>query len=1217
MSELTAHNIRQKADLYWSLWEEFAECLQHVHVMDAMALLELPRGCDYWNDARMLSMIHGTQSHVHDFDGCMYGLKSQFKDAGTAIKKPWRIVSWGVSFKDLHSKCDGSHTHGPCAGRETRLTQLYTDKIVRCLVRQIKNQMVIRLGVAKRYRPIGSVETVNSCICLVHDNDEHEQVLHDHDLFINHILGRGSVKVKFQLYGHRTTPGTDLDPPLVKVKCHLYGHRTTLDTDPDPPLILSSTAMATDPKLMFPSANQVLKKTQRTLQAIQDGGHVDQLPRQFCTYGQTAMRLLQDHDIRAWLDHVQISPAIIMSLAFIMKRSARDRVSHAIHMLMSTFVRVTHPDEEGMLVAEFVDKGFRLGKLFERSAFENKDNNPLRHLCTLDCAQAASDLWSILKTHYSGHSNMITKDITVAELREKISNTTWGSLGSLNQTHPPANGLCHAIRLRTNFHVMNRTTWYECSAEKHFKNTAFGTEMQITEAEMIAMTNNLIEIMKEDVVSMAYALRRYNVRYDEANVGQRIILQDVLEDWTSMKYDLAIERTAAVIHLQTTLMASRLLHGWETKLSETPNFRSQLKEIRQQLKDVKMCLDLRKDIWEIGGYNIAAADSGIYDAVEERNRTFGCIHDFVTTTAASQAAQGSGDLEHIKDWKVPLMPKDGRNPPAQFRPPVWDPHPIVMMTTEAFQKEEERRAPKPQPKARPTGTAGGAASSSAAGSAPPPPPQGQDQGQNQSRPRAKSRPKEPQEPTVLPDWVTRAPPTGYRVQEIKNPDFRNTLFTTTVNVDDLGSYLLSYMQGPAGLGPAVTGWGQYLRRVSAYGCMIFGVCNPRVVTDDSSTKISEVDWLRCYSHLVRTFMIARNGCYPSTASMLMLLGRNNPQTAHLSGLAEVKKGITNALACEIEENPQNPRDSDSLAGKMRSGTTILVTDLLYRLKTSSGMTHDAGAGIADMGWEIAFFKIFESKEQRPIDKFVDTLRKVGKYLDTDVNDDGNVTVHVWLSMQFLHAETPPYQVLLEKDFNKMFVKAIVELDGKTTRPILVTLSADSNFNEIDSITSSIAMELTDMLRSKGIMVTTDQRIWRSMYSVYGRQFRIFSTQRSAHNYGKTAIWAVMEKHLFRQRVFLMCATNRERVSTLNEGAYKLECSGIEPTVLKKLREQRRHLQLQVERWSKKTTPKSTVPSSKANSKVHQQRALTRTRDSKRNGWIRRSCYWFPVKGRHP
>ena len=156
---------------------------------------------------------------------------------------------------------------------------------------------------------------------------------------------------------------------------------------------------------------------------------------------------------------------------------------------------------------------------------------------------------------------------------------------------------------------------------------------------MIEMTNNLIEVMKEEVVSMAYALRRHNVRFDEANASRRIILQDVLEDWASMRYDLPIERTAAVIHLQTALMASRLLHGWVTKLSECDGYRAQLKEIRSQLKDVKMCLDIRKDIWEIGGYNIGAADAGIYDAIEERNRTFGCIHDFVTTTTASQVAR--------------------------------------------------------------------------------------------------------------------------------------------------------------------------------------------------------------------------------------------------------------------------------------------------------------------------------------------------------------------------------------------------------------------------------------------------------------------------------------------------------------------------------------------------------------------------------------------------
>ena len=818
--------------------------------------------------------------------------------------------------------------------------------------------MIIRLGYAKQYRPIGSVENVSSCVCLVHDDNEQESALHDHELFINYILGRGVVKVKFHLAGHRSTCDSDPDPPPVKVKCRLNGICTTRDTDPDPPLILSTSAMASEPKLMFPSAAQVLARTKNTLKVIDEHGHAGKLPRQFSTYRQTGLRLLEDHEIRAWLDDVQLSPAIVMSLAFIMKRSARDRVSHAIHQLMTMFLRITHPSERSMLVVDFVDKGLRLSKLFERSVFEDKDNNPLRHLCTLECGQIASDLWNVLKNHYSGHSNMITKDITVAELKEKIANTNWGNMGSLNQTHPPGDSQCHAIRLRTHFLAMNRSTWENCSAEKHFENRSTGTFLKITEEEMVNMTNGLAEVMKEEAISMAYALRRYNVKIDDANASQRFILQNVLEDWASMRYDLPIERTAAVIHLQTTLMASRLLHGWVNKIEESLDYRAQLRNIQGQLHDVKKCLDVRKDIWEIGGYNVVAADSGIYDAVEERNRTFGCIHDFTTTTAASQIAQGSSGEEHVPGWNIPLMPRDGRLPPAQMTPPVWDPYPIVMMTAEAFQREEERRAPKPQPKARPPGATGGAASSSGQGSTPPPPPQGQGQGQQQQgQPRAKSRPKEPREPEVAPDWVTRAPPTGYRVQEIKNPDFRNTVFTTTVNVDVNGSYLLSYMQGPAGLGSTVTGWDQYLRRVTAYGCMIFGVCNPRVVTDDSSTKISEVDWLRCYSHLVRTFMIAKTGCYPSTASMLMLLGRHDPLPAQRSGLSETKKSITNALACEIEEKPHGSRDSDALAGKMRSGTTILITDLLYRLKTSSGMTHDAGAGFTDMGWEIAFFKV--------------------------------------------------------------------------------------------------------------------------------------------------------------------------------------------------------------------------------------------------------------------
>ena len=113
---------------------------------------------------------------------------------------------------------------------------------------------------------------------------------------------------------------------------------------------------------------------------------------------------------------------------------------------------------------------------------------------------------------------------------------------------------------------------------------------------------------------------------------------------------------------------------------------------------------------------------------------------------------------------------------------------------------------------------------------------------------------------------------------------------------------------------------------------------------------------------------------------------------------------------------------------------------------------------------------------------------------------------------------------------------------------MVAINNDSMFNGVDSVTSRIAVELIEKMRLQGILVTSDQRMWRSMYSQYGRQFSVLSTTKKG-TLGKTAIWSVIEKNLFRQRVFLMCATNREYVSVLNEGAFKPEESGIDTKVL--------------------------------------------------------------------
>ena len=358
------------------------------------------------------------------------------------------------------------------------------------------------------------------------------------------------------------------------------------------------------------------------------------------------------------------------------------------------------------------------------------------------------------------------------------------------------------------------------------------------------------------------------------------------------------------------------------------------------------------------------------------------------------------------------------------------------------------------------------------------------------------------------------------------------MFSSSAWMNENDAFLLSIIQGPAAAGAHISGWAQYLRRVTTYGCMVFGVCNNNVVTDEDAARISEKDWLKCYSHLVRTYGLTRTGCYLSTAGLLMMLGKNDKEVAHLSGMGEVVKKICNPLACEIVENPRTQKNSDMLSGKFRQGTTILITDLAHHIGTSSGR-HDVGMGLHDMGWNIDLFKIHEAEPALPIAKFHETVNNVIEYLSKDLNDLGLVTVHVWLSLQFLHDAKPPHNVVVPPSFQKEFIQCVTELDQASSRPVIV---------------ARLAVELTESLKREGAMVTTDQRMWRSMHSQFGSQFSPLRATRKG-TLGKNAIWSVIEKNLFRQRVFLMCATNREHVSTLNEGAYRPKHSGVNAEML--------------------------------------------------------------------
>ena len=141
VSEATTQLIEAKKQIFWEMWKVFTSVLSELINMGSPALLELPIEdvIIYWKDRRMTDLTDGTVCHDHRFDGCTYGLKSQYQENS---HKPIQFRSLGRSFRGgclfqkLRRKCDHSHEHAECAGRETRMTQIYTKWIAKIIMHE-------------------------------------------------------------------------------------------------------------------------------------------------------------------------------------------------------------------------------------------------------------------------------------------------------------------------------------------------------------------------------------------------------------------------------------------------------------------------------------------------------------------------------------------------------------------------------------------------------------------------------------------------------------------------------------------------------------------------------------------------------------------------------------------------------------------------------------------------------------------------------------------------------------------------------------------------------------------------------------------------------------------------------------------------------------------------------------------------------------------------
>ena len=131
----TSKLIQNKQLEFWKLFKVFSQLKLHTKSKKAAILFELPKACEYWNDERLKKQIKNGESH--EFDGRRYGLKQRYAKKPLPIRKPWRVISWNFDLGESFSKkCNGNHSHGPCAGRETKDTLSYTSLIVNVILRR-------------------------------------------------------------------------------------------------------------------------------------------------------------------------------------------------------------------------------------------------------------------------------------------------------------------------------------------------------------------------------------------------------------------------------------------------------------------------------------------------------------------------------------------------------------------------------------------------------------------------------------------------------------------------------------------------------------------------------------------------------------------------------------------------------------------------------------------------------------------------------------------------------------------------------------------------------------------------------------------------------------------------------------------------------------------------------------------------------------------------
>ena len=863
---------------------------------------------------------------------------------------------------------------------------------------------------------------------------------------------------------------------------------------------------------------------QRVLKGSSEGTIAAKAPPPFRDTRGANHRLLSSEDIANQWIRFGMPPAVVYSAYFANTRYTNEATAEALEVAYKLLQR-SQDTEKKCSGWEFISKGSRFVKVFaSRCPYEDAT---MGLFMDKEIYDRLDELWIVLS---KGHFPEPFDDrISAAESEAKIRNMKQRFRGTPSfNTDPSATSWLAVTRTAEYFKVMDELT--KVNPKSPSDNDSYLTAVK-----------HMVEIQMRH---LGHVLRYHN----EQNLSNQIILQDVMKDVIAFETNQPRGRSAAQNHFLCLLALGTTVERHKTSARGDRNL-AKIAILSEVQFSILQAFDIPQGILIGQGYNVSIADEGArYTEKERCHACHSSLKDFTTTMTETQGGTG-GDMHNFDKWDVPLTFNDGRLPnEVDFwnnEEPSWI-HDDTSTGPSAQSASSPPEGPQPQASQQPQGstiqpkkmprssTGGGASSSTHAAFRSGPGTTPQDQ----------AEPEKDENWTPTEDWMKRKKPSTVEVRLHAAEDYAHQ----EQRIAFLRSgrdFVLSTIEGPHTTHKYGTNliWKQYLRRLTFHAALSFNMLTEGQL-DSHMINESDYEWLKLYHHIITSTEFVRCKGYPVTEVLAMLtLGIEDTVEGEIRN--KLKK-LGSKIGQFIIGKPWMDR-WDELGGQVRNNKSLILTDLTYQTRSSSRIVHDIEAGLNNMGLSsIKVYQLPYESLEKP-EEFLKLATEALTFLRTNTATFTSVTIHIWISFASL-LRGQNRMLVPNADFIVKLAGIITEISQEAPLPIFVNILKDARFLGSQSSIVSIAEEFARILKEKGIMHSTNERFWKQIYACGHEPFYWKEGE------GEEVIWAMLEKSLMRQKVFLHCAMDHDTVHDLNEECVHVKNTGFDIETIKRCTE---------------------------------------------------------------